>query len=83
MKSIQCGPTRDELDARVRDLRLQAWRRRSVAAIVSAALAASTVSPAVSMAEPGGWDGRAPSPSTSDTGGGGIGSDAGATGDGG
>ena len=85
MKSIQCGPTRDELDARVRELRLQAWRRRSVAAIVSAALAASSITPAVALAEPGGWDGGAPSSSasSSDSRGGAIGSDAGATGDGG
>ncbi len=55
MKSIQRSPSRAELDARVRDLRLQSWRRRSVAALVAAALAAGTVSPAISYAEPGGW----------------------------
>src|SRR3954453_20631778 len=65
MKAIQRGPTRDELDARVRELRLHRWRRRSVAAIATAALAASTITPAISFAEPGGWG---PSESTASSG---------------
>ncbi len=49
----------------VRELRLQRWRRRSVAALVAAALAAGSVMPAARVAEPGGWDGGVGSSSPS------------------
>ena len=66
MKVLSRGPTRAELDALVRDVRLQHWRRRSVAALVAAALAAGSVMPAaVAQAEPGGWDGGMSSSSPS------------------
>ena len=55
MQSIHRSLSRAELDARVREIRLQSWRRRSIAAIVTAALAAGTVAPAIAIAEPGGW----------------------------
>ena len=57
LKVLLRGPTRAELEERTRELRLQRWRRRPVAALVTAALAAGCVMPAAAVAEPGGWDG--------------------------
>ena len=50
MKVLLRGPTRAELEERTRELRLQRWRRRPVAALVTAALAAGCVMPAAAGA---------------------------------
>ncbi|MDA0171262.1 hypothetical protein OJ998_19325 [Solirubrobacter taibaiensis] len=65
MKVLLRGPTRAELEEHTRELRLQRWRRRPVAALVTAALAAGCVMPVAAVAEPGGWDGGVGSSSPS------------------